>query len=136
MDNISELVDHLAGHILTSMQASVLMSNILMSKLLGEGMVIHFDTVEEKERFVTMGVRPEGKAVIAILMDNVQKIYFLEVVFSEVASEMKKNMAVVDLPSIADCNNMWDNLMDEIYTWASGKKEKVEINIDEFRTEE
>lgn len=83
-----------------------------------------------------MGVRPEGKAVIAILMDNVQKIYFLEVVFSEVASEMKKNMAVVDLPSIADCNNMWDNLMDEIYTWASGKKEKVEINIDEFRTEE
>ena len=127
MDNISELADQLASHIFTAMQTSVLVSNMALSKLLAEGMVVHFDTVDEKERFVTMGVRPEGKAVISILLDNMNKIYFMEVVIDDKNLEFKKNTAIVELPTNADCSNMWDNLMDEVYDWAAGKKEKVEI---------
>ena len=127
MDNAKELVDQISTYILTSMQASVLISNLALSKILGEGLVAHYETCDEDGPFITLGVKPNGEAVIFVLMENVSKIYFLECRVDEKEATLDKKISIIEMPTPEECNAVWDNLLDDLPMWTGGGKEKIEI---------
>ena len=127
MDNLEELADELASHILTSMQASIMMSHMTMAKLLGEGIVSSIDTMSEQEKYVLIAARPCGKLVMAVMIGEVYKAYLLEAFIDEQSGSFEKMVYVAEIPDNQDTQVIWEGLVDDIYEWADGKLEKIEI---------
>jgi hypothetical protein len=127
MDNIDELADELASHILTSMQASVMINHMALSKLLDEGIVSSIDTMSEQEKYIVMAAHPSGKLVIAIMFDDIHKVYLLEAVIDEAEKSFDKLMHVAMLPENEDPKVIWEGIVDDIYEWADGKIDKIQI---------
>ena len=123
MDN----TDELASHILTSMQASVMMSHMAMSRLLGEGIVSSIDTMSEQEKYIVMAAHPAGKLIMAVMFDDVHKAYLLEAIIDEDAGTFEKMSYIAELPDNEDTKVIWEGLLDDIYEWAEGKIEKIEF---------
>ena len=123
MDN----TDELASHILTSMQASVMMSHMAMSRLLGEGIVSSIDTMSEQEKYIVMAAQPTGKLIIAVMFDDLHKVYLLEAMLDEKDNSLEKVIYIANLPENEDTKVLWEGLVDDIYEWAEGKIEKIEF---------
>lgn len=127
MDNLEDLADELASHILTSMQATVMLNHMAMAKLLGEGIVCNIDTMSEQEKYVVMAAQPSGKLIIAVMFDDLHKVYLLEAMIDEQDQTLDKLIYVAMLPENEDTRVIWEGLVDDIYEWADGKLEKIEI---------
>ena len=127
MDNLEELADELASHILTSMQATVMLNHMAMAKLLDEGIVSNIDTMSEQEKYIVMAAQPCGKLIIAVMFDDLHKVYLLEAMIDEQDQSLEKVIYVAMLPENEDTKVIWEGLVDDIYEWADGKLEKIEI---------
>jgi hypothetical protein len=127
MNNLEDFADDLASHILTSMQASIMMNHMALAKLLDEGIVSNIDTMSEDEKYIVMAARPCGKLIIAVMFDDLHKVYLLEAMVDSESSTLDKLIYVAQVPDNEDTKVIWEGLLDDIYEWAEGKIDKIEI---------
>lgn len=127
MDPFEHIADELASHILTSIQATIMINHMNMARLLDEGIVSTIDTMSEQEKYIVMAAQPAGKLIIAVMFDDLHKVYLLEAMLDEKDNSLEKVIYIANLPENEDTKVLWEGLVDDIYEWADGKLEKIEI---------
>lgn len=127
MDNIEDSEDAMGKYILDTAQSTILISNIALAKLLNEGFQAYYETCgEESIKEISIAGRPNGCGVVAVCIENINKIYFMDVFLNEDTS-IERKTTIIDLPSEFDVKNMWENLLDEMYAWSQNKIKNIEI---------
>ena len=113
--------------IATAAQTSIIISNLAFSKLLGEGIVLTYETPAQSDKEIILACRPSGHALLATFLGKAQKVYMLEVYINEEASKYERKLSVLELENKEDAEAFWVDMMDEIDDWAQGKVEKIVI---------
>jgi hypothetical protein len=113
--------------IATAAQTSIIVSNLAFAKLLGEGIVLTYETPAQEDKEIILACRPSGHALLAIFLGNSHKVYMLEVYIDEKASEYQRKLSLLELSNKEDAESFWCDMMDEVDEWAQGKVEKIVI---------
>lgn len=113
--------------IATAAQTSIIVSNLAFAKLLGEGIVLTYETPAQPDKEIILACRPSGHALLAIFLGNAFKVFMLEVYINDEASSYERKLSVLELSNQPDAESFWVDMMDEVDEWAQGKVEKIVI---------
>jgi hypothetical protein len=61
------------------------------------------------------------------MFDDLHKVYLLEAMVDSESSTLEKFIYVAQVPDNEDTKVIWEGLLDDIYEWAEGKIDKIEI---------
>jgi hypothetical protein len=127
MSELEKNITSLINNIYNALSRSIVTSNIALSQLLQEGVIAGYEIpTDERNIPIVMGCRPCGRGVIIIYIEDVGKIYFMDLSVDS-DGEINKILTIMDWGTDDIAEPKWQDLIDEVHDWVAGNVEKIEI---------
>jgi hypothetical protein len=117
----------MADHMLATVQFTTLASHMLLANMVDSPLYLQYELVDPGECYIVMAIRKGGKALLGVFIVNDNRIHLLEMQADEKKNDIVKRRHLFTLNGQETAEDCWEEIAEQMYEWAEGKREKVVI---------